>query len=152
MNIGDFTMSREELERLMPVFEKYDPNRAKGIQFEVADASPEARIPMSFLLGVEINKLPPEQLGRAFDRLPSGLLQTPDLNALGVQFYESVKHQVRDAICGKDGIYRKERRKIESSAEPAKKPPKKRPRRLKLCCRQCPLEGHARYARFLGWQ
>ena len=40
-----------------------------------------------------------------------------DYHAKGVTFYESVLKQVRGAICGKNGIYRKERQKIESTTE-----------------------------------
>ena len=41
----------------------------------------------------------------------------PDYHAKGVTFYESVLDQVHEAICGKNGIYRKERQKIESTPE-----------------------------------
>jgi hypothetical protein len=60
---------------------------------------------MFFLLGTTITK--PDRI--------DGLL--PDYHAKGVTFYESVRNQVGEAICGKNGIYRKERQKIESNPE-----------------------------------
>jgi hypothetical protein len=58
-----------------------------------------------FLLGTTITK--PDRI--------EGLL--PDYTAKGATFYESVQNQVGEAVCGKNGIYRKERQKIESNME-----------------------------------
>jgi len=60
---------------------------------------------MLFLLGITITKP---------DRIEDLL---PDYTVKGVTFYESVRNQVGEAVCGKNGIYRKERQKIESNTE-----------------------------------
>jgi len=60
---------------------------------------------MFFLLGTTITK--PDRI--------EGLL--PDYHAKGVTFYGSVRNQVGEAICGKNGIYRKECQKMELNTE-----------------------------------
>ena len=119
MDISDFKISCEDLERLMPVFEKSDPVWSLFLQRQIAlgrhypkeagcvretDDRTE-QMDMFFLLGTTITK--PDRI--------DGLL--PDYHAKGVTFYESVRNQVGEAICGKNGIYRKERQKIESNTE-----------------------------------
>jgi hypothetical protein len=119
MDISDFKISCEDLERLMPVFEKCDPVWSQFLQRQIAlgrhypkeagcvretDDRTE-QMDMFFLLGTTITK--PDRI--------DGLL--PDYHAKGVTFYESVRNQVGEAICGKNGIYRKERQKIESKTE-----------------------------------
>src|SRR5258708_34408226 len=119
MDISDFKISCEDLERLMPVFENCDPVWSQFLQRQIAlgrhypkeagcvretDDRTE-QMDMFFLLGTTITKQ---------ERI-EGLL--PDYHAKGVTFYESVRNQVGEAICGKNGIYRKERQKIESNPE-----------------------------------
>ena len=119
MDISDFKISCEELEWLMPVFEKSDPVWSQFLQQQIAlgrhypkeagcvrktDDRTE-QMDMFFLLGTTITK--PDRI--------EGLL--PDYHAKGVTFYESVRNQVGEAICGESGIYRKERQKIESNPE-----------------------------------
>ena len=65
---------------------------------------------MFFLLGTTITR--PNRVEGTFN-----IEFLPDYHAKGVTFYESVLNQVREAICGKNGIYRKERQKIESTTE-----------------------------------
>jgi hypothetical protein len=118
MDISDFKMSCEDLERLMPVFEKCDPVWSQFLQRQIAlgqhypkeagcvrETDDGTQMDMFFLLGTTITK--PDRI--------EGLL--PDYHAKGVTFYESVRNQVGEAICGKNGIYRKERQKIESNTE-----------------------------------
>jgi hypothetical protein len=118
MDISDFKMSCEDLERLMPVFEKCDPVWSQFLQRQIAlgrhypkeagcvrETDDGTQMDMFFLLGTTITK--PDRI--------EGLL--PDYHAKGVTFYESVRNQVGEAICGKNGIYRKERLKIESNTE-----------------------------------
>jgi hypothetical protein len=118
MDISDFKISCEDLERLMPVFEKCDPVWSQFLQRQIAlgrhypkeagcvrEADDRTQMDMFFLIETTITKP---------DRIDSLL---PDYTAKGVTFYESIRHQVGDAICGKNGIYRKERQKIESSSE-----------------------------------
>jgi len=118
MDISDSKMSCEDLERLMPVFEKCDPVWSQFLQRQIAlgrhypkeagcvrEADDQTQMDLFFLLGTTITKA---------DRI-EGLL--PDYPAKGVTFYESVRNQVREAVCGKNGIYRKERQKIESNTE-----------------------------------
>ncbi len=98
MDISDFKISCEDLERLMPVFENCDPVWSQFLQRQIAlgrhypkeagcvretDDRTE-QMDMFFLLGTTITK--PDRI--------EGL-----------------------AICGKNGIYRKERQKIESNPE-----------------------------------
>ena len=119
MDISDFKISCEELEWLMPVFENCDPVWSRFLQRQIAlgrhypkeagcvretDDRTE-QMDMFFLLGTTITK--PDRI--------EGLL--PDYHAKGVTFYESVRNQVREAICGENGIYRKGRQKIESNPE-----------------------------------
>lgn len=118
MDISDFKISCEDLERLMPVFEKCDPVWSQFLQRQIAlgrhypkeagcvrEADDRTQMDMFFLLGTTITK--PDRI--------EGLL--PDYTAKGVTFYESVRNQVGEAVCGKNGIYRKERQKIESNTE-----------------------------------
>ena len=118
MDISDSKMSCEDLERLMPVFEKCDPVWSQFLQRQIAlgrhypkeagcvrEADDRTQMDMFFLLGTTITKA---------DRI-EGLL--PDYAAKGVTFYESVRNRVREAVCGNHGIYRKERQKIESNME-----------------------------------
>ena len=119
MDISDFKISCEELEWLMPVFENCDPVWSRFLQRQIAlgrhypkeagcvretDDGTE-QMDMFFLLGRTITK--PDRI--------EGLL--PDYHAKGVTFYESVRNRVGEAICGKNGIYQKERQKIESNTE-----------------------------------
>jgi len=119
MDISDFEISCEDLERLMPVFEQCDPVWSQFLQRQITlgrhypkeagcvrktDDRTE-QMDMFFLLGTTITN--PDRI--------DGLL--PDYHAKGVTFYESVRNQVGEAICGKNGTYRKERQKIESSPE-----------------------------------
>jgi hypothetical protein len=119
MDISDFKISCEDLERLMPVFEKCDPVWSRFLQRQITlgrhhpkeagcvretDDRTE-QMDLFFLLGTTITN--PDRI--------EGLL--PDYHAKGVTFYESVRNQVGEAICGKNGIYRKERQKIESNPE-----------------------------------
>jgi hypothetical protein len=76
----------------------------RRVAFEKTDDRTE-QMDMFFLLGTTITK--PDRI--------EGLL--PDYHAKGVTFYESVRNQVGEAICGKNGIYQKERQKIESNTE-----------------------------------
>ena len=71
----------------------------------VREADDRTQMDMFFLLGTTITK--PDRI--------EGLL--PDYHAKGVTFYESVRNQVGEAICGKNGIYRKERQKMESNTQ-----------------------------------
>jgi hypothetical protein len=118
MVISDSKMSCEDLERLMPVFEKCDPVWSQFLQRQIAlgrhypkeagcvrEADDRTQMDLFFLLGLTITK------SDRIDSLP------PDYTAKGVTFYESIQTQVSDAVCGKNGIYRKERRKIESNLE-----------------------------------
>ena len=118
MDISDSKMSCEDLERLMPVFEKCDPVWSQFLQRQIAlgrhypkeagcvrEADDRTQMDLFFLLGTTITK--PDRI--------EGLL--PDYTAKGVTFYESVQNQVSEAVCGKNGIYRKERQKIESNME-----------------------------------
>jgi hypothetical protein len=118
MDISDFKISCEDLERLMPVFEKCDPVWSQFLQRQIAlgrhypkeagcvrETDDGTQMDMFFLLGTTITK--PDRI--------EGLL--PDYHAKGVTFYESVRNQVGEAICGKNGIYRKERQKIEPTSE-----------------------------------
>lgn len=118
MDISDFKMSCEDLERLMPVFEKFDPVWSQFLQRQIArgrhypkevgcvrEADDRTQMDMFFLLGTTITK--PDRI----QVLP------PDYTAKGVTFYESVRNQVGEAVCGKNGIYRKEHQKIESNTE-----------------------------------
>ena len=118
MDISDSKMSCEDLERLMPVFEKCDPVWSQSLQRQIAlgrhypkeagcvrEADDRTQMDLFFLLGKTITK--PDR--------NEGLL--PDYTAKGVTFYESVRNQVGEAVCGKNGIYRKERQKIESDME-----------------------------------
>jgi hypothetical protein len=118
MDLGDFKMSCEDLERLMPVFEKCDPVWSQFLQRRIAlgrhypkeagcvrEADGRTQMDMLFLLGITITKP---------DRIEVLL---PDYTAKGVTFYESVRNQVGEAVCGKNGIYRKERQMIESNTE-----------------------------------
>jgi hypothetical protein len=118
MDISDFKMSCEDLERLMPVFEECDPVWSQFLRRQIAlgrlypkeagcvrEADDRTQMDMFFLLGTTIAKP---------DRIEVLL---PDYTAKGVTFYESVRNQVGEAVCGKNGIYRKERLKIESSTE-----------------------------------
>jgi hypothetical protein len=119
MDISDFKISCEDLERLMPVFEKCDPVWSQFLQRQITlgrhypkeagclretDDRTE-QMDMFFLLGKTITN--PDRI--------EGLL--PDYHAKGVTFYESVRNQVGEAICGNNGIYRKERQKVESNSE-----------------------------------
>jgi len=118
MVISDCKMSCEDLDRLMPVFEKCDPVWSQFLQRQIArgryypkevgcvrEADGRTQMDLFFLLGITITKS---------DRI-EGL--PPDYTAKGVTFYESVQNQVSEAVCGKNGIYRKERQKIESNLE-----------------------------------
>ena len=118
MDISDSKMSCEDLERLMPVFEKCDPVWSQFLQRQIAlgrhypkeagcvrEADDRIQMDLFFLLGTTITK--PDSI--------EGLL--PDYTAKGVTFYESVQNQVGEAVCGNNGIYRKERQKIESNME-----------------------------------
>jgi hypothetical protein len=116
MGITDSKMSCEDLEWLMPVFEKCDPVWSQFLQRQIVigrhypkeagcvrEADDRIRMDLFFLLGTTITK-PDREEG-----LP------PDFTAKGVTFYESVQNQVSEAVCGKNGIRRKERQKIESN-------------------------------------
>jgi len=118
MLISDSKMPCEDLERLMPVFEKCDPVWSQFLQRQITlgrhypkeagcvrEADDRIQMDLFFLLGTTITKS---------DRT-EGL--QPDCTAKGVTFYESVQNQVSEAVCGKKGIYRKERQKIESNME-----------------------------------
>jgi len=118
MDLSDFKMSCEDLERLTPVFEKCDPVWSQFLQRQIAlghhypkeagcvrEADGRTQMDMLFLLGITITKP---------DRIEDLL---PDYTLKGVTFYESVRNQVGEAVCGKNGIYRKERQKIESNTE-----------------------------------
>jgi hypothetical protein len=107
-------MSCEDLERLMPVFEKCDPVWSRFLQQQIArgrhypkeagcvrEADGRTQMSMLFLLGITITKP---------DRIEDLL---PDYTVKGVTFYESIRNQVGEAICGKNGMYRKERQKLE---------------------------------------
>jgi hypothetical protein len=61
---------------------------------------------MFFLLGATITR--PDRVEGM-----SNLEFLADYHAKGVTFCESVLDQVHEAICGKNGIYRKERQKME---------------------------------------
>jgi len=65
---------------------------------------------MFFLLGTTITR--PDRVEAMSNR--ESLL---DYHAKGVTFYESVINQVREAIGGKNGIYRKGGQEIESTPE-----------------------------------
>ena len=65
---------------------------------------------MFFLLGTTITR--PDRIEGL-----SNLEFLADYHAKGVTFYESAPNKVREAICGKNGIYRNERQKIESNTE-----------------------------------
>jgi hypothetical protein len=112
MNISDCKMSAEELQRLMPVFQKFDPVWSKRLQRDInyirEAADQEGQIDMFDILRSSLwaaghQPLPERASGPQID--------------YAVAFYQAVRRQIRDAICGKNGIYRKERRKIESSTE-----------------------------------
>lgn len=118
MDLSDFKMSCEDLERLMPVFEKFDPVWSQFLQRQIAlgrhypkeagcvrEADGRTQMDMLFLLGITITKP---------DRIEDLI---PDNTVKGVAFYESVRNKVGEAVCGKNGIYRKERQKIESNTE-----------------------------------
>jgi hypothetical protein len=118
MGISDSKISCEDLERLMPIFEKYDPIWSQFLQRQIVlgrhypreagcvrEADDRVQMDLFFLLGTTITK-PDREEG-----LP------PDYAAKGVNFYESVQNQVGEAVCGEKGIYRKERRRIESNLE-----------------------------------
>ena len=60
---------------------------------------------MLFLLGITITKP---------DRIEDLL---PDYTVKGVAFCKSVRNKVGEAVCVKNGIYRKERQKIEPTSE-----------------------------------
>jgi hypothetical protein len=118
MDLSDCKMSREDLERLMPVFEKFDPVWSQFLQRQITlgrhypkeagcvrEADGRTQMDMLFLLGITITKP---------DRIEDLL---PDYTLKGVTFYESVRNQVGEAVCGKNGIYRKELQKIESNTE-----------------------------------
>lgn len=124
MDISDFEMSCEELERLMPVLEKCDPVWCLFLQRQIAlgkhypkeagcvweGDDRKQQMDMSFLLGATITG-PDRVVGMR------NLKVQPDYHAKGVTFYESAKSQLREAICGKNGIYPKKRQKIESKPE-----------------------------------
>src|ERR1700758_1020860 len=123
MYLSDFKMSCEELEQLMPVFEKFDPVWSQFLQRQIAlgrnypkeagcvrEADGRTQMDMLFLLGITITK--PDRVEGRFN-----VEFLPHYHAKGVTFYESVLNQVREAICGKNGIYRKERQKIEPTPE-----------------------------------
>jgi hypothetical protein len=118
MDLSDCKMSCEDLERLMPVFEKFDPVWSQFLQRQITlgrhypkeagcvrEADGRTQMDMLFLLGITITKP---------DRIEDLL---PDYTLKGVTFYESVRNQVGEAVCGKNGIYRKELQKIESNTE-----------------------------------
>jgi hypothetical protein len=107
----------------MPVFQKCDPVWSQFLQQQIAlgrhypkeagcvrEADDRAQMDLFFLLGKTITR--PDRVEGV-----SNLELIPDYHAKGVTFYESVLNQVREAICRKTGIYRKERQKIESSPE-----------------------------------
>jgi hypothetical protein len=115
MDISDFKISCEDLERLMPVFEKCDPVWSQFLQRQIAlgrhypkeagcvrEADGRTQMDMFFLLGITITK--PDRIG---DLLPG-------YTAKGMTFFESVRNQIGEAVCGKNSIYRKERQNIES--------------------------------------
>jgi hypothetical protein len=123
MDISDFKISCEELEQLMPVLEKCDPVWSQFLQRQIVlgrhypkeagcvrEADDQTHMDMFFLLGTTITR--PDRVEGV-----SNLEFLPDYHAKGVTFYESVLNQVREAICGKNGINRGERQKIESTAE-----------------------------------
>jgi hypothetical protein len=118
MDISDSKMSCEDLERLMPLFEKCDPVWCRFLQRQIAlgrhypkeagcvrEADDRTQMDLFFLLGKTITK--PDRI--------EGLL--PDYTAKGMTFYESLRNRVGEAVCGENGICRKERQKIESSLE-----------------------------------
>jgi hypothetical protein len=107
----------------MPVFQKCDPVWSQFLQQQIAlgrhypkeagcvrEADDRTLMDLFFLLGKTITR--PDRVEGV-----SNLELIPDYHAKGVTFYESVLNQVREAICRKTGIYRKERQKIESSPE-----------------------------------
>jgi hypothetical protein len=123
VDISDFKISCEELEQLMPVLEKCDPVWSQFLQRQIAlgrhypkeagcvrEADDRTQMDMFFLLGMTITR--PDRVEGMFN-----VEFLPDYHAKGVTFYESVLNQVHEAICGKNGIYRKERQKIESTPE-----------------------------------
>lgn len=123
MDISDFKISCEELEQLMPVLEKCDPVWSQFLHRQIAlgrhypkeagcvrEADDRTRMDLFFLLGKTITR--PDRVEGVSD-----LALLPDYYARGVTFYESVLNQIREAICGENGIYRKESQKIESSPE-----------------------------------
>ena len=123
MDISDFKISCEKLEQLMPVLQKCDPVWSQFLRGQIAlgrhypkeagcvrEADDQTQLDLFFLLGTTITR--PDRVERV-----SNLEMLPDCHAKGVTFYESILNQVREAICGKTGIYRKERQKIESSPE-----------------------------------
>jgi hypothetical protein len=99
MVISDSKMSCEDLERLMPVFEKCDPVWSQFLQRQIAlgrhypkeagcvrEADDRTQMDLFFLLGTTITK--PDRI--------EGLL--PDYAAKGVTFYESVQNQSRGPL------------------------------------------------------
>jgi hypothetical protein len=123
MDISDFKMSCEELEQLMPVLQKCDPVWSQFLQRQIAlgrhypkeagcvrEANDRTQMDLFFLLGTTIAK--PDRIEGVFN-----LEFLPDYHAKGVTFYESVRNQVGEVICGKNGIYQNERQKIESNTE-----------------------------------
>jgi hypothetical protein len=123
MDISDFKISCEELEQLMPVLQKWDPVWSQFLQRQIAlgrhypkeagcvrEADDRTQMDLFFLLGKTITR--PDRVEGV-----SNLEGLPDYHAKGITFYESVRNQVREAICGNNGIYRKERQKIESTPE-----------------------------------
>jgi hypothetical protein len=123
MDSSDFKISCEELEQLMPVLEKCDPVWSQFLQRQIAlgrhypkeagcvrEGEDRTQMDMFFLLGTTIARQ--DRVGGMSNRE-----FRPDYHAKGVTFYESVLDQVHEAICGKNGIYRKERQKIEPTSE-----------------------------------
>jgi hypothetical protein len=108
---------------LMPVLEKCDPVWSQFLQRQIAlgrhypkeagcvrEAEDRTQMDMFFLLGTTITRQ--DRVGGRANRE-----FLPDYHAKGVTFYESILDQVHEAICGKNGIYRKERQKIEPTSE-----------------------------------
>jgi hypothetical protein len=123
MDISDFKISCEELEQLLPVLEKSDPVWSQFLQRQIAlgrhypkeagcvrEADDRTQMDMFFLLGTTISR--PDRVEAVSNR--EALL---DYHAKGVTFYESVIDQIREAIGGKNGIYRNGRQKLESTPE-----------------------------------
>jgi hypothetical protein len=111
MDLSDLKMSCEDLERLMPVFEKFDPVWSQFLQRQIAlgrhypkeagcvrEPDGRTRMDMLFLLGITITKP---------DRIEDLL---PDYTVKGVGFYESVRNKAKLYVARTASIEKNARR------------------------------------------